>query len=1073
MLAIFVFCALLLFICRTNLAQPIAPRETSSSTTTTNIAEVIALASPVPDSTHRIELDATVWYSDSTNRRVVLSDGSGAAQFEADWIGSVPQPGQRIHLSGVGSVERVGTAFRLGRKNPLVDNRNMRSVSEKSGSIFLEAGRHPIAVDYFHLNGKAELALTYEGPGITRQRIPESALFQGSGVGTGLTCRYYEGTWPTLPDFSTLTPLKTGTVRDVDFTLARNKDEVGLGFGLTFEGEIEVPRGGAYTFFLRSRDGSLLSVGKTSFRLEVIGTNAFPAPHPILIGQSVDALNRFWAEVEGDASFVARRTDGALDVELCEGAASLHVQIADETLEPEELINRRVLLRGYCEAALDPFHRTIPSVLLVPGRAQIEWKKSMAEQVASANDTNNPPLTLSTIHSLRQLSTSISAPGLPFRVQGVVTCVQRDHDAFVLQDATAALYMLNSPQASADLPDVREFVEVEGITGNASNRGTARVQRMKRLGWGLMPEPVRPSWDQLLAGSVDSQYVEIRGIIDTFFHRANGWSHLEFRTQDGVVRIDVRRAGIRPGTIESHIGSVIRFRACVFSAVDIATQRIKVGGLRMSDMDIFVEEAASLDPFSIPRKRVSELTRFDSEANTFRRAKVSGQIIFVRGNDHFVMDGAEGMRFSAKPSPPLKPGDLVDVVGFPQLSGAALFMRGARVRQTGHKETPNPRLLQPEQLIGANNDSTLIQIQGTLAYIKESHTNLTLEIHAGPYRFISRLSKTNETSMNLRVGSRLELTGVYCSHGGYTAFDQELVAADLLLRSPGDIRVLKTPPWWTLKRLGVAIAVLGALTAAMLLWVYQLQRKVEERTREIRKLNSNLEDRATALELANKELESFSYSVSHDLRAPLRSIDGFSRALLEDYCDKLDAEGKEDLQTIRNASQRMGHLIDDMLALAKVSRSEIHPTPVNLSALAQTVAMELQMADAQRRVEFVITEGLTAHADPRLMRVVLENLFGNAWKFTAHQPDARIEFGATEHKGVPAYFVRDNGVGFDMEFVHKLFGAFQRLHTNEEFPGTGIGLATVQRIIHRQGGKVWAESVLNQGATFYFTLAHS
>ena len=251
-------------------------------------------------------------------------------------------------------------------------------------------------------------------------------------------------------------------------------------------------------------------------------------------------------------------------------------------------------------------------------------------------------------------------------------------------------------------------------------------------------------------------------------------------------------------------------------------------------------------------------------------------------------------------------------------------------------------------------------------------------------------------------------------------------------------------------------------------FVEVLKRKRSEQA--VLDLNNQLAGRALALERANKELESFSYSASHDLRAPLRSLEGFSRALIEDYEDRLDERGKDYLHRIRKASERMGHLIDDMLHLAQVSRNGLHRTPVNLSALARTVADGLQMTDPKRKVEFVIEPDLVVNGDAHLLQIVMENLFGNAWKFSSSQPVARIQFGRTIRDGRPAYFVGDNGVGFNMRFAHKLFGAFQRLHAASEFPGTGIGLATVQRVIHRHGGSVAAESQPGQGATFYFTL---
>jgi PAS domain S-box-containing protein len=244
--------------------------------------------------------------------------------------------------------------------------------------------------------------------------------------------------------------------------------------------------------------------------------------------------------------------------------------------------------------------------------------------------------------------------------------------------------------------------------------------------------------------------------------------------------------------------------------------------------------------------------------------------------------------------------------------------------------------------------------------------------------------------------------------------------------------------------------------------------------REIRALTDGLErrvaERTAQLELANRELEAFSYSVSHDLRAPLRSIDGFSQALLAEYTDRLDAQGRDWLRRVRAATQRMAQLIDDLLSLSRVTRSELRRERVDLSAMARAFAAELQRAQPDRRVTFAIADGLVVDGDSRLLRVAVENLLDNAWKFTAKHPEARVEFGVAQQDGTRAYFVRDDGAGFDMAYAGKLFVPFQRLHGVAEFEGTGVGLATVQRIVHRHGGRVWAEGAVERGATFYFTL---
>jgi PAS domain S-box-containing protein len=244
-----------------------------------------------------------------------------------------------------------------------------------------------------------------------------------------------------------------------------------------------------------------------------------------------------------------------------------------------------------------------------------------------------------------------------------------------------------------------------------------------------------------------------------------------------------------------------------------------------------------------------------------------------------------------------------------------------------------------------------------------------------------------------------------------------------------------------------------------------------EAQRCIRELNADLEQRAAALAGANKELEAFSYSVSHDLRAPLRAIDGFSRILLADYSAALGVTGRDYLERVCDANKRMVELTDDLLTLSRVARTEPNHEEVDLSALVQDVADALRKQESTRRVQFTLAPGLKVQGDPRLLRIAIENLLGNAWKFTGRRLEAQIEFGVQAQNGKSIFFVRDNGAGFDMSYADKLFTAFQRLHTPEEFPGTGIGLATVQRIVRKHAGRIWAEALAGKGATFYFTLS--
>jgi len=250
----------------------------------------------------------------------------------------------------------------------------------------------------------------------------------------------------------------------------------------------------------------------------------------------------------------------------------------------------------------------------------------------------------------------------------------------------------------------------------------------------------------------------------------------------------------------------------------------------------------------------------------------------------------------------------------------------------------------------------------------------------------------------------------------------------------------------------------------------QVNDKLRQEIVERKKTERELEQRTVDLEAINRELEAFSYSVSHDLRAPLRSLDGFSQAILEDYADKLDETGRDYLKRIQNASQSMSRLIDELLKLSRVTRQEMHVEEVNLSEIVRHIAAELTASQPQRQAEFIIAQEILVKGDGQLLQILLRKLLENAWKFTGKNPSTRIEFGCRVYNEEKVYYITDNGVGFDMKYAFRLFQPFQRLHRESDFPGTGIGLATAQRIVHRHGGRIWAEAEVGKGATFYFTI---
>jgi signal transduction histidine kinase len=338
-------------------------------------------------------------------------------------------------------------------------------------------------------------------------------------------------------------------------------------------------------------------------------------------------------------------------------------------------------------------------------------------------------------------------------------------------------------------------------------------------------------------GSLDDQLVEIRGIVEESVPHPAGypqqWSKMTLRTTGGALWVDVWLVGTNFENLEGYEDAVVRLRGCLFVALNADTHQLELGHVRMYVDSIKVDRPAPADEFSAPKKRASELTLFDPQASAFQRVKVSGQILHMIGWDYFMMDGTNGVRFTLRRPVKLHTGDQVDVVGYPELGGAAPHLRSAVARKTGHTSLPEPRNLSPDDLPDAIYDATRVRIEGWLVSSRVTSTNQALEVQAGSWRFMARVNLKKAAPPLPPIGSRLALVGVYVAQGGNPVLDGNVAPFDLLLHSPADIQVLSKPSWWTLPRLLVIVGVLACALALLALWVTQLHRQVEERTAEL------------------------------------------------------------------------------------------------------------------------------------------------------------------------------------------------------------------------------------------------
>ena len=444
---------------------------------------------------------------------------------------------------------------------------------------------------------------------------------------------------------------------------------------------------------------------------------------------------------------------------------------------------------------------------------------------------------LTTVDEVLCLKPAEAQRGYPVNIRGVVTCVVQEHNAFIVQDTTHAVFVINASPGMA-LPQRGELLEVEGKSDKGTFAPLVRMSRLRSLGAGTLPEPVPPTWDQLMNGSLDDQQVEIRGVVEESIPRPAGyppqWSKMTLRTTEGALWVDVWLVGTNFKNLENYEDAVVRLRGCLFVALNLDTHQLDLGHVRMYVDSIAVDQPAPADEFSGPKKRAAELTLFDPQANAFQRVKVSGQILHMIGWDYFMMDGTNGVRFTLRqPGIKLHTGDLVDVVGYPELNGAAPHLRCAVARKTGYDSQPSPRNLAPDDLPGPMYDSTRVRIEGWLVSSRATPTNEALEVQTGSWRFMARAKLKNAAPPLPPIGSRLALVGVYAVQGGNPVLDGNVAPFDLLLHSPADIQVLSRPSWWTLPRLLVAVGVLVCALVLSVLWIKQLHRQVEERTAEL------------------------------------------------------------------------------------------------------------------------------------------------------------------------------------------------------------------------------------------------
>jgi signal transduction histidine kinase len=456
-----------------------------------------------------------------------------------------------------------------------------------------------------------------------------------------------------------------------------------------------------------------------------------------------------------------------------------------------------------------------------------------------------------------------------------------------------------------------------------------------------------------------------------------------------------------------------------------------------------------------------------------RLVRVQGTVTHsISDRTFFMQEGDAGTYVFHKPATTLPVGELVEVVGYPSLASSPTLQR-CQIRLLGPGKSLAAQEARAGEARAGNFHMRLIRVQGVLTpeRLRGGHI-LVLNPGGGEKAFTADLEAFSDLRSfdHLKPGSLLEVTGVCTVRRGP---DKQPVGFNVFVRTPSDINVLKPPPWWTPSRTWQVLGLVTFGLAVALSWVLTLRLRVRHQTAHIRQLNEQLEqrvkERTTELTEANKELEAFTYSVSHDLRAPLRHISGFANIVFQHPAAQVP-ELQKPLRQVADAAARLGRLMDDLLAFSRMARKPLTLRRVALGPLVGEIAERLRQDAAGRNIEWRIVSLPEVLGDPGILEIVWQNLLQNAVKYTRHQPKALIEVDCQTNEQEWVFSVRDNGAGFDMRYADRLFGIFQRLHHDDEFEGNGIGLANARRIVQRHGGRIWAEGEVNHGATFRFTL---
>ena len=1023
----------------------------------TNLFQLRRSAEQPSSVVHPFRIVADVLDVDSKNGVLVLRDASDVEFIQLDLRGQKIEPGATVRLEGKGCgviPKSFGLAIVPGM---VVDNDGYHAMAQESGTVFLHAGVNPITVQWFNSDAGFGLSVEYQGPGLSRRQIPSSVLLRANldpatgatNFSAGLDYRCYEGAWATMPDFSKCHLVKTGVATNFDLDVRTRNENVGL----EFSGFIRIPRDGVYRFYTTSDDGSRLCAGG-SF-LDVLTLSNSPMPQAIekVAATPAERASRPWVTLEGTVKFAGFRGAGG-ELVMRVGNDDIRVEVFKDD---EGALNfspgTKIRASGIYQDVIMEDGSSGLGMLLVLSSSSIRSvpvsenslaastrdKETANQAVRAIASADNAVPAVMTIAQVKAIPPELTGQQLPVSVRGVVTAVLPSYLACaVVQDDTKGISIYLQGIQDPDPLKRGEFYQIDGVTAPGLFAPVIVARRITHLGSGRFPQPLHATWDQMMNGSLDTQYAEIEGVV-TEVHG----QQIVMLTEGGKITLSL--PDFQSEDLAKCEGAVVRIRGCVFADFNVQTHELEAGSLKVMGGALEVLQAAPANPFDAPQKSIGELLLYDPKTAPFRRLKVSGQFIYGRAGECFLTDGTNGLRVMATSSNLFALGDLVDAVGFLELGNPVAELREAVMRKIGHASPPAPTMLTPDQLLQARHAGTLVRVDATLMDRWREGSEQVLELQSGFLVFRGRINEGSKTVTLPRSGSQLELTGVYAAQGNRVE-DGTVSGFELLLNSPADIRVLATPPWWTLKRVLILAGILAAFLCAVLVWNKELQRKVQERGRRLEAEIHNRQ-RAEIQQAAEAERTRIARDLHDELGAGLTEV------------SLLAGMGESESREAENKKDRFRVIADKARALVSgldVIVWAIDPKRNSLQSFADYLgryATELFSASGivcRFKIPIECETVTLPEAARHSLLLAVKEAFNNIIR---HASATEVRLQMTQAGDQIEISIADNGRGFDWNTVRR-----------------GSGLTNLCERLKELDGQCHIESQAGKGTTVKFTV---